>query len=98
MSKRKLSTFESEMKEQVFREKFQKAYREFLLSELIIALMESNDKSVRRLAQEVGISPSIIQNLRSGIQEDLKLSNFLNISNACGYNVILDNGKHRIYL
>ena len=44
----------------------------FLLSEIINALMENDNKSVRALAKEVGFSPTVIQNLRSGKQEDVK--------------------------
>jgi DNA-binding Xre family transcriptional regulator len=69
-----------------------------LLSELLIALMEKDTKSVRELAQEVGLSPSVMQKIRSGKQDDIKLSNFLNISHAFGYHVILENGKNRISL
>jgi len=49
---------------------------------LILALMEKDKKSVRQLASEAGLSPTIIQKLRSGKQEDVKLSNFIGISLA----------------
>lgn len=86
------------MKKATFRKKFEKAYNEFLLSEIINSLMENDSKSVRKLAEEVGLSPTVIQKLRSGKQDDVKLSNFINISHACGYNVILENGTERISL
>ena len=94
--KRKSTTFEKEMKNSVFRKKFQKEYKEFLLSEFIIALMESDNKTVRKLAKEVKMSPTVIQKLRSGKQTDVKLSNFINISQACGYHLILEKGTNRI--
>ena len=94
--KRKATTFEKEMKNSVFRKKFQKEYKEFLLSEFIIALMESDNKTVRKLAKEVKMSPTVIQKLRSGKQTDVKLSNFINISQACGYHLILEKGTSRI--
>lgn len=59
-------------------------------------MMEEPHKSVRKLAEESGLSPTIIQNIRSGIQEDIRLSNFITISNACGYKVILEKNNQRI--
>lgn len=56
--------------------------------------MEKDEISVRELAKEVGLSP-IIQKIRSGKQEDLKISNFVNIAHACGYKVILEKNDDR---
>lgn len=81
-----------------FRKTFEKDYKDFLLSELIKSLMEGDGKSVRKLADEVGLSTTVIQNIRSGKQENIKLDNFINISHACGYNVILEKGSTRISL
>ena len=79
MNKKPLSTFEREMKHARFKKTFEKHYKEFLLSELLIALMEKDEKSVRGLAQEVGLSPTIIQKIRSGKQTDIKINNFVTI-------------------
>ncbi|MCD6055473.1 MAG: uncharacterized protein K0R12_435 [Gammaproteobacteria bacterium] len=98
MPKKAQSTFDREMQNPAFREQFEAAYTELLLSELIEELMQSENKSVRKLAKEVGLSPTVIQNLRSGEQEDVKLSNFINISHACGFHIILEKGKQRIHL
>jgi hypothetical protein len=91
-----LSTFEREMQKSGFEKAFTKSYKELLLSELLIALMEQDTKSVRALAQEVGLSPTVIQKIRSGKQIDIKLSNFVNISHAYGYHLILEKGHERI--
>lgn len=40
MTKKDLSTFEREMQDPLFREQFEKEYDEFLLSEIIKALMK----------------------------------------------------------
>lgn len=90
------STFDKEMKNTSFRKKFDKEYKEFLLSEIINALMENDKKSVRKLAKEIGLSPTVIQKIRSGKQEDVRLSNFINISHACGYRIILKNDNNNI--
>ncbi len=98
MANKSQSTFEREMKKASFRKKFEKKYKEFLISELVLAMMENDQKSVRALAKEVGLSPTVIQKLRSGKQTDIKLSNFINISHACGYEVVLEKGDSHIYL
>ena len=58
--------------------------------------MEEDEISVRDLAKEVGISPTIIQKIRSGKQDDLKISNFAGIAHACGYKVIIEKNDERI--
>lgn len=98
MPKHILSTFEREMQDATFKEEFDKEYTEFLLSETIHSMMDEAHKSVRKLANESGLSPTVIQNIRSGIQEDIKLSNFINISHACGYKLILEKDHQQIIL
>jgi hypothetical protein len=49
-----------------FLELFEQEYQELLISELLIAAMEKDDLSVRRLAKAAGVSPTIIQELKSG--------------------------------
>lgn len=95
---KQLSTFDKEMQNKTFRKKFEKEYKEFLLSELIIALMEDNGKTVRKLAKEAGLSPRLIQNLRSGEQTDMKLKNFMKVSSACGYHIVLEKAGNRVEL
>ena len=98
MIKKTLTTFEREMQDTDFKKSFNKEYKEFLLSELISSLMEKDNKSVRKLAEEAGLSPSIIQNLRSGKQDDLKLTSFINITHSCGYEILLKKGKELIHV
>lgn len=69
--------------------------KEFLLFEWILALMEEGGKSVRKHAKEAGLSPRLIQNLCSGAQTDMKLKNFMKISRACGYHIILEKVGNR---
>ena len=96
MAKKKMSTFEREMKNARFKSSFEKSYKEFLLSELLIAMMDNDQISVRELAKEVGLSPTVIQNVRSGEQVDLKVSNFVRIVRACGYKVFIEKDDERI--
>ena len=78
------------------KEHFDKGYKDFVLSELILALMENDHKSVRELAKEVDLSPTVIQNLRSGKQQDMKIKNFVSIAHACGYHIFLANEREKI--
>ncbi len=98
MNRKKISTFDQEMKDPIFKKDFEEGYKEFLWSELLVDLMEEGQKTVRGLADEVGLSPTVIQKLRTGKQEDLKMKNFVNIAEACGYHLVLEKGTHRIQI
>jgi hypothetical protein len=49
---------------------FNEGYKNFALSELIFALMEHDEISVRKLGKIAGISPATVQEIRSGIQKN----------------------------
>lgn len=98
MNKKSLSTFEREMKKPKFRKVFKESYKDLLLSELLVSIMENDEKSIRELSKEVGLSPTVIQKIRSGKQNDIKLRNFISIFHAYGYHLILEKGKTRIEL
>jgi DNA-binding Xre family transcriptional regulator len=93
-----LSTFERKMKNRKFKKAFEKGYKALLFSELMISVMDGDDISVRNLAEEAGISPSVIQNLRSGKQHDIKVSNLIKIAHVFGFQVILERGDERLTL
>ena len=97
-TKKPRTTVERWMQRPGFRKAFKKDYEEFLLSELVHAIMAQDTKSVRALADEVGVSKTIIQNLRSGAQTDMKLSNFLKMTQAYGFHVVLEKDDRRIAL
>ena len=92
------STVDRWMEKPGFKETFKKEYKEFLLSELVLALMAEDSKSVRALARELGVSKTVIQNLRSGQQADMKLSNFVKLTRAYGYDLVLEKAGERIRL
>lgn len=98
MAKKTMSTYEREMKSPAFKKQFQKEYEAFVLSEIICAMMEEDETSVRKLAKAVNISPSVIQKICSGEQTDLRMTNFLNIAKEFGYTVVLEKGDSRIAL
>lgn len=73
-------------------------YRELALSELLLAIMAEDEKSIRQLAKAVGLSPTSIQKVRSGQSKDMGLHNFMNVVEACGYKMVLEKGTERIAL
>jgi hypothetical protein len=98
LSKKPKSTIERWMEKPGFKETFKKEYKDFLLTELVLALMAEDSKSVRALARELGVSKTVIQNLRSGQQSDMKLSNFVKLTQAYGYDLVLEKAGERILL
>lgn len=93
-----LSTFERKMKNPKFKKSFEEGYKKLLFSELMLSIMEGDDVSIRKLAKEAHISKSVIQNLRSGKQHDIKVSNLIKIAHIFGYDVILQKGNERLLL
>ncbi len=96
MVKKIKTTFDQWMADPEIKEHFNRDYKDFVLTELILAMMGDDSKSVRELAKEVGLSPTVIQNLKSGKQEDMKVKNFVSIAHACGYHVFLANEREKI--
>ena len=95
---RKSSTFERKMKSSKFKKVFDAGYKKLLFSELMMAMMENDDLSVRKLAKEAGIAASVVQKLRSGEQTDIKLSNLIKIAHVFHYSVVLERGDERLIL
>lgn len=66
------------------RKKFDTEQQEFVLSEMILSIMEQDKTSVRQLAKIAGISPTVIQAMRSGIKKDYSLTVFLKVLKGLG--------------
>ena len=90
------STFEREMDNPQFREKFEAEYKEFVLSEIVLRLMEEEGISVRKLAQATGLSPTVIQDIRSGTRKNITMKSFLKIMRALGGHVAVKIDRHYI--
>lgn len=93
-----LSTFERKMKNPKFKRSFEEGYKKLLFSELMRSIMEGDDISIRDLAKEANISKSVIQNLRSGKQQDIKVINLIKIAHVFGYEIFLQKGDDRLML
>jgi len=80
------------------KEEFEKEYKDLVLSELLIALMEQDGISVRRLAKEAGISPTVIQGIRSGTKNNITMVNFLKILKILGCSLIAERAGDRFLI
>ena len=72
------------------KELFEKEYNEFLLSEFVLEKMEAEKISVRALAQRAGVSPTIIQKIRSQNAERINFRTFTTVLNTLGYRVNIE--------
>ncbi len=98
MKKRQVSTFDRMMKDPKVKAKFEKTYAEFLLSEILLDLMRKEDISVRSLAKKVGVSPAVIQDIRSGKRSNITVNNLLGIAASLGARLKLERGTESYYL
>lgn len=97
-NKKRTSTFDRLMQNPDFQKEMEKEREGFLLSELLHAIMAGDEKSVRQLAKETGISTTAIQRARSGESKHIRLDNFMKVVEACGYDLVLKKGKENIPL
>jgi len=72
------------------KEKFDKEYNDFLLSEFVLEKMESEHISVRTLAQKAGVSPTVIQKIRSKNAERINFRTFTSVLNSLGYRINIE--------
>jgi hypothetical protein len=71
------------------RKEFDEEYREFVLSELLLAAMAKDNVSVRKLAKIAGVSPTIVQAMRSGSKTDFSMQSFFKILRGLGSKKIM---------
>ena len=73
---------------------FDEEYKDLLLSEMILAAMEEDHISVRKLAKLAGVSPTVIQSMRSGIKKDFNMGSFFKILKGLGCKVLIERKGH----
>jgi len=86
-----MTTYDELMQDPEFKEIYDKSYHELMLSELFLAIMAEDKISIRSLAKQPGISPAIIQDIRSGKRDNLTLKTFATLMDVLGYTLILEN-------
>jgi DNA-binding Xre family transcriptional regulator len=72
------------------KERFDKEYNEFLLSEFILEKMEEEKISVRSLAEKAGVSPTVIQKMRGQNAEKINLKTLSNVLYTLGYKINIE--------
>ena len=72
------------------KELFDKEYNDFLLSEFVLEKMESEHISVRTLAKKAGVSPTIIQKIRSKNAERINFRTLTNVLHTLGYKINIE--------
>jgi len=72
------------------KEKFEKEYNDFLLSEFILEKMEQEQVSVRTLAKKAGVSPTVIQKIRTKNAERINFRTFTNVLHSLGYKLNIE--------
>jgi DNA-binding Xre family transcriptional regulator len=84
------STFDRLMQNPDWKTGFEKRYEKFLVSEFLIEAMDENKISVRKLAEKAGVSPTIIQNMRSGKSSNISLNTLAPILSALHYRLAFE--------
>jgi len=92
------TTYDELIEDSSARKMLNEEYQDLLLKELFLAMSEGDDLSVRKLAKIVGVSPKVIQDIRTGKQRNMRLSNFINITHSLGYHIDLVKGKKKVHL
>lgn len=100
MTKKQKSTYDTFVESLSSQEKkeFEQEYKDLLLSEMVIAIMEKDDLSVRELAKAAGISPTIVQGIRAGTRKNVSVQSFFKILSVLGYNLIAERNGSRFLL
>lgn len=95
-TKKTITTHEKFIKSMTTQQKkeYDEGYRDFLLSELLLAIMKDDAISVRELAKEAGISASIIQGIRSGEKQNITTQSFFKILQALGCSLVVKKDRH----
>ncbi len=70
------------------KKEFDSGYQELILSELLQAIMKNDDISVRELAAAAGVSPTIVQGLRSG-KRNVTMDSVSKVFDVVGYELTI---------
>src|SRR5437667_12139700 len=80
------------------KKKFDEEYQDLLLPEMILAAMQQDDISVRKLAKLAGVSPTIIQSMRSGTRKNFSIETFFKVLKGLGCKVVIERKGHHFPL
>ncbi len=77
---------------------FEQEYKDFLVSEMLLAAMQEDNVSVRELARLAGISPTIVQGIRSGEKQNVTVSSLVKILKALNCSLVVEKNGQRFPL
>jgi hypothetical protein len=100
MTKKRMSTYDKFVSTLTPQQKkeFDREYDELAISEMLIAAMERDNISIRKLAETAKVSPTIIQEVRSGARKNVSLKSFLKIFKSMGYTLVAEKNGLRLPL
>jgi hypothetical protein len=75
------------------KKEFEQEYQDLLISELLIAIMKQDNVSIRKLAAAAGVSPTIIQGIRSGARVNFSAQSLFKILHSLGYELVAQRGE-----
>jgi DNA-binding Xre family transcriptional regulator len=87
MKKKAKSTYEEFIEDNEQKVFLDREYKELLISELLFAAMEKDHISVRKLALAAGVSPTVIQGLKSGEKRNITIDTLSKILDVIGYRI-----------
>ena len=79
------TTFDRMMENPEWKSSFEKGYEDFLISEFLCEQMKNSSLTVRELAERAGVSPTTVQQLRTGKAENVKVKTLLSVLHVLGY-------------
>ena len=72
------------------KKRFDDELRNLALSEMVLAAREEDDVSVRKLAKLAGVSPSVVQAMKSGKKDDFAIKSVFKVLDSLGFKVLLE--------
>ncbi|MBS0616069.1 MAG: helix-turn-helix domain-containing protein [Verrucomicrobia bacterium] len=87
--KKTKSTYDKFIENKRQKKLLNKEYKKLLISELLLAAMEEDHISVRKLAKEAEVSPTIVQELRAGKKLNITIETLSRILDVIGYQLIV---------
>ncbi len=74
------------------RKKFDEGYRNFALSELVLALLNQDEESINQLARIAGVSSCDIDTLRFGSKDEFALTSVVKALEGLGFTIRIERG------
>lgn len=90
------STFDKWLEDEEIRKTYEEEKPYFLISELLHELMTEKGISVRKMAEETGLSANTIQKIKSGQATNVRFQNVFGLLKILGYRLVAEKEEKRI--